>query len=92
MKKLTDAQVAAHLTARNDWTLDNGAICRTFAFDNFEGAMCFVNAVADAAQSANHHPDVDIRYNKVTLRLSTHDAGGLTEADFALAATADGLA
>ena len=54
--------------------------------------MKFVNAVAAAAESAQHHPDIDIRWNKVTLALSTHDAGGLTEKDFALARHCDTLA
>ncbi|MBC8142670.1 MAG: 4a-hydroxytetrahydrobiopterin dehydratase [Armatimonadetes bacterium] len=91
MKKLTDEHIAERLTARENWTLQDGAICRTFEFGDFLGAMHFVNGVAEAAQAADHHPDIDIRYSKVTLRLSTHDANGLTERDFALAATVDAL-
>jgi len=53
--------------------------------------MTFVNKVAEQAEKANHHPDIDIRYNRVRLALVSHDAGGLTEKDFALAAAADGL-
>ena len=60
-------------------------IRRTWAFADFRGSMAFVQRVADLAEAANHHPDIDIRYSKVTLALSTHDAGGLTARDFALA-------
>ncbi|MBC8138839.1 MAG: 4a-hydroxytetrahydrobiopterin dehydratase, partial [Fibrella sp.] len=65
---------------------------RTFSFADFVAAMRFVNSVADAAEEANHHPDIDIRYDKVTLGLVTHDAGGITKNDFALAGKADTLA
>ena len=58
---------------------------RTFAFADFEGSMAFVNRVAGLAEAMDHHPDIDIRYSKVTLTLTTHDAGGLTARDFALA-------
>ena len=67
-------------------------ISRTFQFKDFAAAMQFVNAVAGEAEKANHHPDIDIRWNKVKLVLSTHDAGGLTEKDFALAQICDKLA
>jgi 4a-hydroxytetrahydrobiopterin dehydratase len=60
-----------------------------FAFGDFRAGMAFVNKVADAAEAADHHPDIDIRYNKVRLALVTHDAGGLTNKDFDLAALAD---
>ena len=64
---------------------------RTFTLGNFVEAVEFVNEVTEIAEEANHHPDVDIRWNKVTLRLSTHSKGGLTRADFDLAARVDGL-
>ena len=89
--KLTDTAVQAALALRVGWSLQGGMIVRTFVFTNFVAAMRFVNAVADAAEAADHHPDMDIRYNKVTLALTTHDSGGLTEKDFALAAQADTL-
>jgi 4a-hydroxytetrahydrobiopterin dehydratase len=89
--KLTDAAVQAALAQHSGWSLENGMISRTFTFPDFVAAMRFVNAVADAAEAADHHPDIDIRYNKVTLALTTHDSGGLTERDFALAAQADTL-
>ncbi|WP_309711962.1 4a-hydroxytetrahydrobiopterin dehydratase [Armatimonas sp.] len=90
--KLTDSAVQAALALHPGWSLQDGMISRTFAFADFVAAMRFVNAVADAAEAADHHPDIDIRYNKVTLALTTHDSGGLTEKDFALAAQADTLA
>jgi 4a-hydroxytetrahydrobiopterin dehydratase len=62
-----------------------GEIRRTWSVADFEGSMSFVNRVAELAAAADHHPDIDIRYSKVTLALSTHDAGGLTARDFALA-------
>jgi 4a-hydroxytetrahydrobiopterin dehydratase len=67
-------------------------ITRTYEFKDFAAAIKFVNAVALQAERAWHHPDIDIRWNRVKLALSTHDAGGLTEKDFALAATFDQLA
>jgi 4a-hydroxytetrahydrobiopterin dehydratase len=90
--KLTDddvVQLVHHLCPQ--WSLKDGVIVRTFAFADFVAAMRFVNAMADAAEAADHHPDIDIRYNKVTLVLTTHDSGGLTERDFALATFADTL-
>jgi 4a-hydroxytetrahydrobiopterin dehydratase len=59
---------------------------QSFEFADFVGAMRFVNSVAEAAERAGHHPDIDIRYNKVLLSLSSHDSGGITERDTALAA------
>jgi 4a-hydroxytetrahydrobiopterin dehydratase len=85
MELLTDDQITAELTASPGWTLESGEITRTFNRDDFRGAMLLVGAVAFLAEEANHHPDIDIRWNKVTLTLSTHSAGGLTAADFALA-------
>ena len=67
-------------------------IRRTYTFADFRAAMAFVNRVADAAQAADHHPDIDIRDAKVTLALVTHDAGGLTSRDTKLAEAADTLA
>lgn len=89
--KLSDVAVQAALALRAGWSLQNGMLVRTFVFADFVAALRFVNAVGEAAQAAEHHPDIDIRYNKVTLALTTHDSGGLTEKDFALAAQADTL-
>lgn len=92
MQTLTEGQIQTSLDKVSDWSVNNDAIQRTFLFDDFIHAMKFVNAVADAAEKAQHHPDILIRYNKVTLTLSTHDAGGITEKDFDLANKADTLA
>lgn len=92
MAKLSPAQIKAALPAVPQWRRKASVISRTFEFSNFVAAMKFVNAVARAAEKAGHHPDIDIRWNKVTLALTTHDEGGLTEKDFALAAKFDRLA
>ena len=86
MAKFTAAEIKTALASLPGWSRRNGTIRRTFEFVNFIGAMKFVNAVAKAAEKAQHHPDIDIRWNRVTLVLVTHDEGGLTEKDFALAA------
>jgi 4a-hydroxytetrahydrobiopterin dehydratase len=90
--KLTEAQIVLALRPLPDWSRNGGVIARTFTFKDFTAAMEFTNAVAALAEQAQHHPDIDVRWNKVTLALCTHDAGGLTEKDFALARQCDGLA
>jgi 4a-hydroxytetrahydrobiopterin dehydratase len=84
--------VISALDTTSQWQRNGEIISRTFQFKDFAVAMEFVNAVALAAEEAQHHPDIDIRWNKVTLALTTHDAGGLTEKDFALARHCDALA
>ena len=74
-----------------DWKRTGSVIARTFQFKGFVAAMNFVNAVAELAEQAQHHPDVDIRWNKVTLALTTHSEGGLTKKDFQLARMFDHL-
>jgi 4a-hydroxytetrahydrobiopterin dehydratase len=91
-EKLTDAQIAGMLTSRPEWSETGGAIQRTFHFGTFMEAMAFVDKVAAQAEADQHHPDILIRYTKVTLTLNTHDAGGITEKDFALAAKVDAMA
>lgn len=88
---LSEAEVEAALRGAPDWRIDNGELVRTFAFRNFVEAVDFVNRVTEIAEEANHHPDVDIRWNKVTLRLCTHSKGGLTSADFELAGRLEAL-
>jgi len=73
------------------WTIENDAIRRTSSFSTFRDAIHFVNNVAQLAESQNHHPDITINYRKVTLTLTTHDAGGLTEKDFTLAVSINEL-
>ena len=89
--KLDPAQMPAALATVPQWRRAGEIIARTFEFADFAAAMKFVNAVAEIAEQAQHHPDIDIRWNKVTLALTTHDAGGLTEKDFALARQCDAL-
>ena len=72
-----------------DWKIVSGELVRTFQFEDFRAALGFVNRVGELAEAAGHHPDIDIRYNKVRLGLVTHDAGGLTAKDFELAGQAD---
>lgn len=92
MAELNPEQIKGALPAVKDWKKQSAAIARTFQFQDFAGAMEFVNKVAQAAEEANHHPDIDIRWNKVTLTLATHSEGGLTQKDFDLAKRIDGLA
>lgn len=87
------AEQRANFTAENpDWALDGETISRTFEFDSFVDAIGFVNKVAIAAEVADHHPDIDIRWKKVTLALTTHEFSGLTSRDIDAAAKADALA
>ena len=88
---LTDTEVAMRLESLPDWRVESGELTRTFAFQDFVGSLTFVNKVGELAEKAGHHPDIDIRYNRVRLALVTHDAGGITEKDFALAAAATKL-
>jgi 4a-hydroxytetrahydrobiopterin dehydratase len=92
MAKLTPKQIKEALPAVADWKKQGSEIRRTFEFKDFDAAMKFVTRVARIAEKANHHPDIDIRWNKVTLVLSTHSEGGLTQNDFALARKIDALA
>ena len=91
VEKFSEEQVAAGLKDHPAWVELNGEIQRTFEFDDFIGAMKFVNRVAEYAEKVQHHPDILIRYNKVTLSVSTHDAGGITQKDFDLAEATDNL-
>jgi len=91
MSKLASAQVKIALLSVPDWRKTGVAIRRTFQFKDFVAAMKFVNAIARLAEKAWHHPDIDIRWNKVTLTLTTHSAGGLTAKDFKLAKQFDRL-
>ena len=89
--KLGEEQILRALASLPDWKRNGDVITRTFQFKDFPAAIQFVQAVAVVAERAWHHPDIDIRWNKVTLTLTTHDAGGLTEKDFALARQFDKL-
>lgn len=91
MARLTAKQIQAKLASLPEWTQSGGVIQRTFAFPDFVQAMAFVNRAATEAERVQHHPDIMVRYSKVTLALSTHDAGGITQKDFDFAAAADGM-
>jgi 4a-hydroxytetrahydrobiopterin dehydratase len=92
MPPLSDVEIATRLRSLPDWRIELGALTRTFTFKDFVASLAFVNKVGDAAEKAGHHPDIDIRYNRVRLALVTHDAGGITTKDFDLAASANKLA
>jgi 4a-hydroxytetrahydrobiopterin dehydratase len=89
--KLDEAKIFPALASVPNWQKRGDAISRTFQFKDFPAAMKFTDAVAQLAEEEWHHPDIDIRWNKVTLALTTHDAGGLTEKDFTLAKKIDAL-
>jgi 4a-hydroxytetrahydrobiopterin dehydratase len=92
MAILDETAIRTGLERLTGWSRAGNEIRRIFEFDAFMPAIAFVNRVAEAAEAADHHPDIDIRFSKVTLALSTHSAGGLTRRDFDLAARIDGLA
>ena len=85
MAVLTDSEIQEALGNLKGWQRQGKAIQRIFEFPDFKAAMEFVNKIADAAEQANHHPDIDIRYNKVTMALVSHDAGGVTQRDVKMA-------
>ena len=79
------------LKALEGWTLANGSIVKTYSFKNYYQTMAFVNAVAYVAHREDHHPDLEVGYNKCVVRFSTHSVGGLSENDFIAAAKVDGI-
>ena len=85
MAVLTDSEIQKALGSLPGWQRNGTAIQRNFEFPDFKAAMQFVNKIADAAEQANHHPDIDIRYNKVVLALVSHDSGGVTQSDIRMA-------
>jgi 4a-hydroxytetrahydrobiopterin dehydratase len=91
MSALTPDEVWERLRTLPRWKLEGEEIIREFSFADFVTAIGFVNRVAEQAEKAGHHPDIDIRYNKVRLALVTHDQGGLTEQDMKLASVVDTL-
>ncbi len=89
MLKLTDPELDIALRDLPNWQLEDGKLIRDYTFPDFVAAIAFVNKVAGLAESANHHPDIDIRYNQVRLGLISHDSGGLTRRDIKLATRID---
>jgi len=91
MPLLGNDEIRAGLASLPGWDLENGVICKRFTFDDFLGSVMFVNRITGAAQAANHHPDLVISWNTVTVSLVTHSQGGVTDADLAMATTIEGL-
>lgn len=91
--RLDAAAIEARMAALPEWRLleDGAAISRSFKFDDYHRTMAFVNALAYVAHREDHHPDLGVHYNRVEVRYSTHDVGGLSENDFICAAKADAL-
>lgn len=89
---LSEAEVQQALRELAGWKRNGNAIDRLFQFENFAKAMEFVNQIAEAAEAVNHHPDILISYNKVTLSLVSHDSGGVTNRDIKMAARINELA
>ena len=88
----SEEEIAERLRRVPEWTRDDTWIERTYEFPTFRDAITFVGRLADAAEAADHHPNIDIRWKKVRLRLTTHAAKGLTFRDFDLAEQLDALA
>jgi len=89
--KLTDDQIRQGLQSVEGWDRNGDEIRKTYQLESFPAALVFVNTVGHLAEAADHHPDILVQYRTVTLTLSTHSAGGLTDKDFNLAAQIDGL-
>jgi 4a-hydroxytetrahydrobiopterin dehydratase len=88
--RLSDAEITSQQRSLDSWQVENGELVRNFSFPDFRASLAFVNKVGDLAEGAGHHPDIDIRYNRVRLAVVTHDAGGLTAKDFDLARKING--
>lgn len=92
MSLLTPDEIARQLPSLPGWEVQNGQLTKTFKVSTFAHAVLFIGAIGQYAEAANHHPDLSLKgYNKVTVELSTHSAGGLTEKDFNLAAQIEAL-
>jgi 4a-hydroxytetrahydrobiopterin dehydratase len=91
-RKLSQKAIEDKLQTLEDWSFVDGQIQKEFLLDDFTEALHFVNKVGELAEEADHHPDILIRYNRVTFSLSTHSAGGITEVDFQLAEQIDSVA
>jgi 4a-hydroxytetrahydrobiopterin dehydratase len=88
---MTPAQIDAHLARVQGWALLDGAIDKTFRFEDYHRTMAFVNAVAWIAHREDHHPDIAFGYNRVNVRFNTHSVGGISVNDFICAAKVDAL-
>lgn len=86
MAKLSESEIQQKLASIPEWRYESGALVRSYEFADFSAAFAFVARLALLAEKANHHPDIDIRYNKVRVALVSHDAGGVTGRDLSMAA------
>lgn len=91
MRPLSDIEIQRALGALPGWSRKGDVLTRTYQFAAFPDGIEFLRQVADVAEAQAHHPDVDVRYTKLTFNLSTHDAGGITEKDFTLAHAVDAI-
>lgn len=89
MEKLTDEEIAIRLAELDEWVMQDERIEKEYEFADFQTAMSFMNLLVPTADALNHHPDWSNSYNRVHISLTSHDAGGLTDADFQFAAAAD---
>lgn len=89
MARLSDDEIAERMKAVPGWALKANQLEKAYRFDNFKGSIAFVNRVAALAEAMDHHPDILVLYDRVTLSLTSHDSGGLTERDFRLASRID---
>jgi len=89
MAALSNAEIVEKLKSMPEWSAAGNAIHKKFTFKSFMPAIAFVNRIAEAAEQANHHPDITINYSQVSISLSTHSEGGITQKDFQLAEALD---
>ena len=90
-RKLGQDEIAERLRSLPGWEIKEGKLTRAFTFDDFMGAVSFVDRLAPVAESQGHHPDLQVGWGRVVVELTTHDAGGLTAKDFNLASSLDKL-
>jgi 4a-hydroxytetrahydrobiopterin dehydratase len=91
-QKLSDLEIQRALSGLPGWSRRGDTLTKTYTFEKFADGIAFVGRVAKIADDMNHHPDIDIRYTKILMSLSTHDAGGITQSDLSLAERAEGAA
>jgi 4a-hydroxytetrahydrobiopterin dehydratase len=91
MARLDHQQIEERLGGLDGWQRDGDAITKTFKLDDFKGSVDFVNRITPVAEEMNHHPDLSISWNKVTVSITTHAEGGLTDNDFELASRIEGV-
>ena len=88
-QKLSDLEIQRALGRLSGWARRGDTLTKTFSFNRFADGIAFINRIAAIADEMNHHPDIDVRYTKITITLSTHDAGGITDSDLMLAERID---